>query len=224
MTALPISQSRNSRAECGPRLVGAEADRYTRRLIRHRARRLVRQAGLKPVLCQDVEQELWVDLVARRRRFDAARASECTFAARVVEHHATKLFHKGQATRRRATHNGRSLEETIGDDSGQIISLSQAVHDGAQRFRSGHIARHAPEQRELAIDLADVLAKLPAALRDICQRLKQNTIAEVARDLNISRTSLYRRIERARAHFVAAGLHEYFGIRADTFSRAGVCN
>jgi RNA polymerase sigma-70 factor (ECF subfamily) len=171
-----------------------------------------------------VEQELWVDLVSRWRRFDATRAGCHTFAARVVEHQATRLFHRSQAVQQDAERNGRSLEDPVIEEAGQSVPLSQTLDDGVQRLRDGHPRRAAQVQFELAADVATVLANLPAELRDLCERLKESSIADVARDLGVRRTSVYRRIERVRAHFVAAGLHEYFGISADTFPSARVCN
>lgn len=225
MAARPPIQRDHSESGVGPgpHLSEPEADRYTRRLIRHRAGRLVHQIGLNPADRQDVEQDLWVDLVARWRRFDATRAGGRTFAARVVEHQVTKLFHKSQAANQDAERNGRSLEEPVADGAGHTVPLASTLRDGAQRLRDGHAQDTSQGQSELAIDVAMAVAHLPAELRDLCERLKECSIADVARDLGVTRTWVYRRLEKVRAHFVSAGLHEYFGIPPDTFPGAGVC-
>ena len=201
-----------------------EADGYTCRLVRSRARRLARQAGLKTEDRQDIEQELWVDLLVRWHRFDAARAGGRTFATRVVEHRAATLFRRSRTVAESTQRKRRSLHDTVQDGDGRPVPIAQVLDDRAQAARTGSHSLAADHQVDLATDVAGVLADLPEELRDLCERLKESSIARIAKDMGIARTSLYRRIEKIREHFVSTGLHEYFGICADTSSSAGVCN
>ena len=56
---------------------------------------------------------------------------------------------------------------------------------------------------DLAIDTAAILARLPRKSRQLCERLKRDSIAEVARQEGLPRTTLRDRVERLRKHFVA---------------------
>ena len=41
------------------------------------------------------------------------------------------------------------------------------------------------------MDIAEVVARLPDDLRDLCQRLQRDSISQVARDLGVPRSTLY---------------------------------
>ncbi len=183
---------------------------YTGRLIRSRAQRLARQAGLKIEDRQDIEQELWVDLLVRWRRFDAARACDRTFATRVVEHRVVTLLRESRTVAKSAQRKRRSLHDTVEDGDGRSVPMAQVLDDRAQAARTGSHSVATDRQADLAVDVAGVLTDLPEELRDLCERLKDSSIAHIARDMGIARASLYRRIEKIREHFVSAGLHEYF--------------
>jgi transcriptional regulator of acetoin/glycerol metabolism len=57
--------------------------------------------------------------------------------------------------------------------------------------------------------VAGVLATLPDDLRDLAERLKRQSVSEVARELRVPRTTLYRNLERLRRHFADAHLRDY---------------
>ncbi len=57
---------------------------------------------------------------------------------------------------------------------------------------------------DMVIDTEAILAKLPSKTRDLCERLKKDSVSEVARQLFLARTTLRDRVERLREHFVAA--------------------
>jgi RNA polymerase sigma-70 factor (ECF subfamily) len=195
-----------------------EIDETLIRLVRYRAGRLARQARLRAEDRRDIEQDLWVDLLARWRQFDSAKAGGRTFATRVVEHQAATLLRKSRTTVESERRRRRSLEETVRDGDGRPVPLAEVLDSDTHGARTGSHSLPPDCQSDLADDVAGALADLPEDLRDLCQRLKQGSITQIAKDMGIARASLYRRMEKIRAHFVATGLSEYFGIRADTSS------
>ena len=94
--------------------------------------------------------------------------------------------------------------------------MAQVLDSDTHGARTGSHSLAPDCQSDLVDDVAGALADLPEDLRDLCQRLKESSITQIAKDMGIARASLYRRMEKIRAHFAATGLHEYFGIRADT--------
>ena len=54
------------------------------------------------------------------------------------------------------------------------------------------------ERADLALDLDGVLAALPAELRDLAVRLREQTVSQAARAMNVPRTTLLRQVERLR--------------------------
>lgn len=186
----------------------AEIDDYAGRLVRHWARRLVRELRLPSTDLPDLEQEFWLDLVARWPRYDAERSSPKTFAARLVERRAATLRRKfGRSA-------CRCMRQLPGDPRDAACDDGAAGCDGRSEQEGG--AAHGtlgPAVREsdpdLADDVATVVARLPDSLREVCRRLMANDISEVARQMRVSRAAIYRRINVARAHFAAADIHEY---------------
>ena len=59
------------------------------------------------------------------------------------------------------------------------------------------------------MDLGQAIASLPEELRDLCLRLHDSTMAEVAREMGIPRTTLYDRLSKLRDAFREAGLTDY---------------
>ena len=53
------------------------------------------------------------------------------------------------------------------------------------------------------------MARLPPKLRELCRRLKTETVAEIARDTGVSRAVIYESITKLRAIFEEAGLRDY---------------
>lgn len=63
-----------------------------------------------------------------------------------------------------------------------------------------------PRRLDLRLDVAVVVERLPADLRRIALMLQRQPITDVARDLRLSRGTIYARIGRIRDYFEKAGL------------------
>ena len=62
---------------------------------------------------------------------------------------------------------------------------------------------------EIRMDLDRAIASLPDELRDLCERLRDDTMAEIAREMGVPRTTLYDRLSKLRDAFREAGLEDY---------------
>ncbi|MBN1606479.1 MAG: sigma-70 family RNA polymerase sigma factor [Polyangiaceae bacterium] len=179
-------------------------------LIHRKARRLVGTAGFAVSDVDDIEQELALDLLERLPKFDQNRAAHSTFVARLLGRKISNLIrHRTQELRdyRRAT---VSLNDLIDDGDGGTIERAQTVPANAhdRRTRQQHRSEH--EQRELRLDVRQVVGALPEELKSLAELLMEHRVARVARMLNIPRATLYRNgIARLRAIFDDAGLREY---------------
>jgi DNA-directed RNA polymerase specialized sigma24 family protein len=65
------------------------------------------------------------------------------------------------------------------------------------------------ERRDLAIDVAEVIATLPKGLRKLAEQLQHYTVTELAELTGTRRTKFYESIGMLRRHFAAAGLDKY---------------
>jgi len=173
-------------------------DDYAADLIRIKARELVKTAGLPQSEREDVEQELVLDLLGRLSRFDPNRASLRTFVARVVEHGVASLIERRSAQKRDGRRVECSLDELVDDGEGSRVQ------------RAATIEAHAPDVRDLALDLAEVLEGLPPKLRALCEMLPDHTPAQMAEKLGITRRTVSRWVSGLRERFTEAGLDRYF--------------
>ena len=62
---------------------------------------------------------------------------------------------------------------------------------------------------QLVLDTAEVIAGLTPELRELAERLKADSVSQVARDLGVPRTTLNGRIQELRRRFERARLRDY---------------
>jgi RNA polymerase sigma-70 factor (ECF subfamily) len=183
----------------------AGIDTYAARLIRIKARQLVGKAGFTEGDRPDLEQELMIDLLQRMRHFNPAKAKKTTFMTRIVERHVATILEARHARCRDWRLCRDSLNAPRGNEEGHTLELIDLV-DGA-----GYLGNPEREPREgavhnLRMDMERVLDTLPADLRDLCDRLRESNMAEIARELGVARTTLYDKLAIIREAFREAGL------------------
>ncbi len=183
-------------------------DGYAERFIRWKAGQLVTRVGFTVSDRGDIEQEMWLDLHRRLPWFDPGRASIRTFVRRVVEHRVSTLLRTrdGEA---RARGRMDSLHDVVPEADGEFVERWQTVDRESHLRRAGASDPDAPEARDLRIDLAAAVERLPEDLRDLALRLAHYTPTEAARSTGIPRNTLYKRRLRIRALFEKAGLAVY---------------
>lgn len=174
---------------------------YANEIIRHKARQLARKSGFNPSDRADIEHELLIAILERWPAFDASRASENTFIARIVEHKAVSLVRTHLAAKRGVGQCAPLHSDTNGS--------AGDFDEERVRSRRGLKTRSIIEALCLRMDLAQVMADLPPELRCLCQRLMRGSVSAAARDSETRRTTLYRAIRELRRRLEDAGLHEY---------------
>lgn len=182
-------------------------DRVIAGLVRMKARRLVGRAGFKTQDRPDVEQELARCIYTRLRAFDSDRGDIEPFVYTVAESCAANILRNRRAGKR-ASKRVESLNTIVKGIEGATdigSTVSQAEYD-AQRGRQ---PRSAEELSQLALDAAEIVAGMSPALRDFAARLSTESLAQVARDLGMARTTVYKHVNALRRVFERKGLREY---------------
>lgn len=181
-------------------------DPYFRRLVVCQARKLLGKAGLNESDIDDLVQDIWLDLVQRMPGFDPRRSQHQTFCSRLVDHKASNVLRDRRA-KRRDSRRCRSLNIplTDGEDRDHADLLASDVHSG----RTGCVCRSDEEHADLATDIANIMAKMPAELRDLCQRLQNQPLTAIAQEVGIPRTTLQESIKKIRRYFDDAGMQDY---------------
>ena len=184
-------------------------DDYAVRIIKHKARQLVGRYGLTFFDREDLEQELMIDLLQRMRYFNPAKAKKTTFIARIVERHIATILEARHAQCRDWRLCRVSLNTPHESDKGDTWELIDRV-DSEGALRTCQPDTRESEINNLRMDLARVLDTLPEDLRDLCERLRESNMAEIARETGVSRTTLYDKLTRIREAFREVGLDDCF--------------
>ncbi len=169
-------------------------DDYARSVIRRYAARLVGRDRVTRSDQHDLEQDLALDLLEHGSQFDPARAHRHTFVYRVIHNKATSIVRA-----RRRLKRGHGVSFCRLDESEDLTALA---HDRVHR-------RSDQERRQMELDVVAVVSRLSVDVRDLCSRLKVDSPAETARQLDIPRSTLRGRLRKLRAEFKRAGMRAY---------------
>ena len=185
-------------------------DQYAVRTIRHKAKRLVGQAGFTESDRQDLEQEMIMDLLHRLPKYDPNLSQRNTFIARVVEHKAYTIMETRKAGLRDYRLCNCSLNDQMEDEEGGSVERMETIDQEDYLRRTGRLSRPLSEIRNLALDIRKALDSLPPELRELCHRLQTDTVLEISREKGIPRGRIYEFLKELREIFEDAGLRKYF--------------
>ncbi len=189
---------------------------YVTTLIQITARKTIGKYCLTESDRDDLEQQITLEVIRRRSKFDPAKAQEKTFLARVVKHAIADIIAARKAACRDYRREEGSLSQWV-----LVESHSDSFHNewatGAELVTEQDARRHLSksvsdpdELRDLAIDMSNAAATLPERLRNVCEHLKElGSAREVANAMGLHRSTIYEAIKEIRTHFEEAGLTSY---------------
>ncbi|MFH1680409.1 MAG: sigma factor [Candidatus Eisenbacteria bacterium] len=183
-------------------------DEYVAHHIRHKARLLVGRYGFRETDIEDLEQELTLDLLQRMPKYDPDRAQRTTFVARLVRNKIASVVEARKAGKRDYRTPVYSLTGWVKDATNGFLLRIETVDQDHYLLRTGR-RRSQQEVLDLSIDLKRATDLLPPELRELCRRLRYETVSEISRAKGIPRSTLYEAIEKIRAHFEERGLRDY---------------
>jgi len=177
-------------------------------VIRRKARQLVGRTGFTAQDREDIEQDLALRLLESLRSYDPAQGHRNAFVTAVVDRAAAKIL-RDRRTKKRNGGHVRSLDTLLRALDWDKDEYDDVAHSFEESALVDRLPCGAEERIDLREDLAAVLARLPAELRDLAERLKTQSLSEAARELGVPRTTLQRRVAQLRQHFEEAGLRDY---------------
>jgi len=185
---------------------------YARDVIRHKAWQLIGKYGFTLDDYDDLQQDMMLDLVRRLGKYDPGKAALSTFVARIVDRKLSNLIRHQRQKKRDYRQQVCSLDAQVEDRDGQPRGLDEILSQDTYDDEVGRHDRPYAERRDLTLDLTLVLDELPEDLRQLARRLRTRTVAEIARELGVPRSTLYEKgIARLRKIFEDKGLREYLG-------------
>jgi len=178
-------------------------DEYAANLIKNKARQLVGKAGLTQHDQSDIEQDLMIDLLCKMKHFNPAKGKKTTFMARMIERRISTIF-EARFAQCRDWRKCYSLNKTIDNGEGLQTEMIELLSNDVDSNRTSDL-----ELSSLKMDVKQVLDSLPDDLKELCLKLKENTVSEIAREMGVPRGTLYGRIKKIRNAFLAAGFEEF---------------
>jgi RNA polymerase sigma-70 factor (ECF subfamily) len=185
-------------------------DGYARKVIRHKARQLIYRYGFTRDDYDDLQQAMMLDLLQRFDNYDPSRAGLSTFVARIVERKVSTLIRHQRQKKRSYEQKVYPLDACVEDQDGHQQGLDEKLGLDAYNEMVARYGHQEAERLDLRLDLTLVLDELPDDLREFANRLQTRTVAEIAREMGVPRSTLYDQgIACLRKIFEDKGLREY---------------
>lgn len=207
--ASPVVASQSSTTFEAPQALGARApvEPAVAEFIAVRAKRLVEHGRFRAEELDDLIQEMTLAWLRHRASFDPLRAELRAFANRVTRNCITRLVRHRNRVKRGQGDRILSLDRPLRGKRDDMPTLGEMITDDNIPTRPS--TAHQEELRDLELDVATVMATLPASLRELCEMLQLYSVNELARRSGVPRSTIYDSINKLRRHFVAAGMDEY---------------
>lgn len=183
-----------------------EIIQYTIARAHYKTKQLIGRHGFTQSDFDDIRQELLTDVVERLPKFNGDLAGAKTFVCRLINNRIANLIEHRKAGCRNRQREECSMDDWVRDEDGAWARRDSATDARRLRAHRGVSPREDQEQADLAMDVESAIASLPDDLRDLCERLKTQTVLEISRNTGVSCAALYRRIKKLRELFEAAGL------------------
>ena len=181
-----------------------DIDPYTTMHVRHKVKQLIKQGKFPPHMADDLVQEMSLDFLLRRPKYDPDKSSRETFTVRIVGNKIASLLRARRAKVRDFRRNACSLDELVDSGEGTPVARHETVNEQANRD-----GRCREESHHLAHDVRVVLDALPGDMKRLCVQMQSMTVSEIARSNGVPRTTIYESIRKLRRLFADAGLEDY---------------
>ena len=181
---------------------------FTLKVVRKYARRLIQRGCFSEDERGAVEQELMAKVLENWPKFDESVGHHKSFVCTIVSNSSLNLSRRIDAKCRGS--RPVSLSSIIHDPFDGATELAQTIGESELDRRLERKPRLSPTDRvALLHDLQQVMASLTPKQADLIERLKTQSLATIAHELGIPRSTLGSRLAVIRERFREAGLQEY---------------
>jgi RNA polymerase sigma-70 factor (ECF subfamily) len=181
-------------------------DDYVARTIRIKAKTLAGQLNASDDDRREFEQRLWECALRARSRHDPERGQWSTFLDRILANEVLNMIEHWYTQKRSNERRAQGWNDVINQDDDDSLTFDETYSQEDYFGQVGFGPRPESETRDMRIDIAWALRRLPPDLRRIAEWLMHGSIADAARQLKIPRATLYGKIARIEKVFRKAGL------------------
>lgn len=184
-------------------------DDYAVNLIRYKTRRLIGQAGYTRSDQEDIEQDLSLHLRRQLPKHNARKGTLKTFINTVLDNKIRTMVSARLTSQYDFRQHDYSVDEMIEANTGDVVSRAEAIDAEEYLMATGRLNRRVLEAVELRLDVRCAVSRLPADLRNLCARLHEQTIVDIAREDGVSRHKIDELRCRIGQVFLEHGLDRY---------------
>ena len=163
------------------------------------AARIVRRFSLPAADCDDLRQDLLVELLVRLHRFDPGRGTLGAFVGIIIQHHAARIA--ARLRRNRARFATISADEPIGGGDGLTLLDTCAEDDGYLAWMGSTTSSITVLEDRLSMNRA-LNTLSPTHIR-LCAEL---VTGSAGGEEGPSRATTYRHLHEVRLQLLAAGI------------------
>lgn len=184
-------------------------DSFTEGYVKKSVRHLIGKFGITASDAGDIEQTLFLKLAKHLPCDDPDAPQWKAFVATTVKRCIANMVRDTRAGKR-DHRRVRSIHVVIGFDDEGTIELADTIEEHEVHARRLQGRRSDQELASLRMDLDELAAELlDARHREFIQRLKHDSISQVARDMDIPPTTLNSWLRKLRQKFEDTGLRDY---------------
>lgn len=184
-------------------------DSFTEGYIKKSVRQLIGKFGITETDIEDVEQKLFLKLAKHLPSDNPDAPQWKAFVATTVKRCIANMVRDTRAEKR-DHRRVRSIHVVICVDDDGPVELADVIGDHEVPVRRLRSRRNSQELASLRMDLDDLTAELrDARHREFMQRLKHDSISQVARDMDLPPTTLGSWLRKLRQKFEDTGLRDY---------------
>lgn len=168
---------------------GEAIDSFTRCYIRKKSRQLVGKRGFRAADREDIEQQLYLKLTPYLHQADPESPRWKAFVAKTVRHQIVRMIQHNEREMRDHRRVG-SIHDLVAGDDNEPVEMAQTIGENETPRRRSQVHRTDQDCADLRIDLDACVEGLEdPRFRGFCERLKYDSITQVASDLGIPRTT-----------------------------------
>ncbi len=195
--------------ECSSQVEGQSIDSFTEGYVKKRSRQLVGRYGFSETDREEIEQALLKKLVGHLDQADPNSPKWKAFVVKTVSRHIATLI-RDRTAEKRDHRRTISLHVVIGVEDERPLDLAAVLQGHEIPSRRGQELRSAHESVELDLDVHACIELLEDDRhRELCWRLMENSITQVAQDMNVPRTTIHSWMCKIRSRFEELGLANY---------------
>lgn len=180
---------------------------FASNFIRRTASALARQSGFSPSDQDDLQQEMLIHVLERLPQFDPTKGCFNAFVKLLVKQYTSNVCRHVRA-QKRDRRNDMSLSLFVQGEGG-LIELAQIVGPNELNSRLAREERPQEELVDLSHDITTFLKTLPPRLRKIAKRLPDRSVAQIAKELCLHRSTVHAEVRKLQVLFSQAGFQNY---------------